>query len=184
MKHDLADKDLSGAAEAFRRLCASDRKVNDQPGSILTLAVWRAGQVLSGVPGVRAFVLRRLCQLADGLWVRGVIGAELPPQVVAGPSLCLAHAGRGVVLHPETRIGADVKIYHQVTVGVRDANGAPEIGDRAMLGAGSKILGPIVLGDGTQVGANAVLLTSTEPDSSYVGIPARRVAGGKGEAKW
>ena len=57
MKHDLADKDLSGAAEAFRRLCASDRKVNDQPGSILTLAVWRAGQVLSGVPGVRAFVL-------------------------------------------------------------------------------------------------------------------------------
>ncbi|WP_367379602.1 serine O-acetyltransferase [Arsenicicoccus sp. oral taxon 190] len=114
------------------------------------------------------------------MWVRGVIGAELPPQVVVGSGLCLAHAGRGVILHPETRIGAGVKIYHQVTVGVRDPHGAPNIGDRAMLGAGSKILGPIVVGDDTQVGANAVLLTSTEPGSTYVGIPARRVGGGQG----
>jgi serine O-acetyltransferase len=106
-----------------------DFECNEFIDARTTLAIWRAGQLLHRRPGVLPFLLRRVFRMADRLWTRGYIGAELPFQVTAGPGIRLPHAGRGVILHPTVRIGSDATVYHQVTVGVRDVPaGATAVG--------------------------------------------------------
>lgn len=138
----------------------------------ITLMIWRAGQVLWRRPGVLPFLLRRAFRLADRLWTRGYIGAELPFQVPAGPGLFMPHSARGVIIHPTVRIGDGVTIYHQVTIGVRDERPAGVVGDRVFLGAGAKILGPVTIGAGAQVGANAVVVRDVPAGATAVGVPA------------
>lgn len=141
----------------------------------ITLAVWRLGQLGHGRPGPRGFLLRRVHDVLDQIWTRGVIGAELPRSVPAGPGLKLPHSGRGVVVHPTSRFGAGVTLYHQVTIGVRGAGSPPVIGDDVYLGCGARILGPIMLGKGCAIGANAVVLKDVPAGEVWVGVPARPV---------
>jgi serine O-acetyltransferase len=137
-----------------------------------TLMIWRAGQTTFGRPGLAAFLLRRVLRMADRVWTRGYIGAELPFQVPAGPALRLPHAGRGVVLHPTARLGAGVTLYHQVTIGVKDDRPAATVGDGVEIGAGAKILGPVTIGDDARIGANAVVVKDVPAGATAVGIPA------------
>lgn len=137
-----------------------------------TLMIWRAGQLAFGRPGVAAFLLRRVLRMADRIWTRGYIGAELPFQVPAGPGLRLPHAGRGVVLHPTVRLGAGVTLYHQVTIGVKDERPAGTVGNGVEIGAGAKILGPVTIGDDARIGANAVVVKDVPAGATAVGIPA------------
>jgi serine O-acetyltransferase len=139
----------------------------------LTLAVWRLGQAAHGRHGIPFFLLRRLHGVLDFVWVRSMIGAELPRSVPAGPGLRLPHAGRGVILHSSTRLGARVTLYHQVTVGVRGKDPAATIEDDVYIGAGAKVVGQITLGAGCQIGANAVVLKDVPPGRTAVGVPAR-----------
>ncbi len=160
-----------------RELLAADYARSPYPYQRLTLAIWRAGQCLRYAKGPGAFIVRRLVLLADLVWTQGVIGAELPHEVWAGPGVKLEHAGRGVIMHPSVSIGKNLTLYHQVTIGVRDGRPAATLGDRVFLGAGAKVLGPVQIADGTRVGANAVLLTDTEAEYTYAGVPARRIGG-------
>ncbi|GMA20275.1 serine O-acetyltransferase [Arsenicicoccus piscis] len=166
---------VSEALAEARALLRADFPRNPFPIQRVTLTIWRLGQCLNGRPGLAAFAARRVVQVADVIWTRGIIGAELPTQVVAGPGLQLAHGGRGVILHYTTRIGDRASIYHQVTIGVRDDRSAATLGDGVFIGAGAKILGPIHVADGTRVGANAVLTKDTEGHCTYTGVPAVRV---------
>lgn len=150
----------------------ADLEVNDFFDARMTLLIWRAGQSLKHRPGVLAFLARRVLRVADFLWTRGYIGADMPFEVTAGPRLSLQHAGRGVVLHPDVRLGSDVRIYHQVTLGVRDAGGPPVVGNGVFIGAGAKILGQVRVGDRSMIGANAVVVTDVPPDTTAVGVPA------------
>lgn len=106
-------------------------------------------------------------------------GLEIALDADIGPGLFFPHTV-GTVLGAK-RIGANAVIYHNVTVGAKvpdlrnEADLRPEIGDDAFLGAGCKILGPIVLGDRVTVGANAVVLSSFPADSFVVGIPGRSI---------
>jgi serine O-acetyltransferase len=110
----------------------------------------------------------------------------MPSTVKIGEGFYVAHGMQGCVIHSKTIIGDHVKIFHQVTIGRADAGAWDsetnfshvEIGDDVLLGAGAKILGgPGVtrVGNGTIVGANAVLLTSTGDNEIWAGVPARRV---------
>jgi serine O-acetyltransferase len=66
-------------------------------------------------------------------------------------------------------------MYQGVTLGGRSLEKVkrhPTIGDGVTIGAGAKILGPITIGAGSAVGANAVVVKSTPPDSIITGIPA------------
>lgn len=146
---------------------------NEFAGPRFTLAVWRFGQAVHGRPGPAGFALRRVHSVVDQVWTRGVIGAELPRSVAVGPGLRLPHCGRGVILHPDTRIGAGVTLYHQVTVGVRANSAPPVIGDDVYIGCGAKILGAVTVGRGGRIGANAVVLTDVGEDEAWVGVPAR-----------
>lgn len=174
---DSPDRSLGEARRQFAICLAEDRRRDTSPAALLTLVIWRAGQALYGKAGLTAFLLRRLVQVADSLWTRGVIGAELPKQVLAGPGVRLPHAGRGIIIHPTCRLGARVTLYHRVTLGVRTAPFVgPFLEDDVYVGTGACVLGDIRVRGGTSVGANAVLVRDTEPRSTWVGPPASQVA--------
>ncbi|MGN7190376.1 serine O-acetyltransferase [Curtobacterium sp. MCBA15_004] len=115
-----------------------------------------------------------------------VYGIEIPKSVEIGPGFRVMHRGFGIVLHPKTRIGANVTLYHGVTIGRGDV-WRPEcesalqgfvLEDGAIIGAGAKILcsdGILVIGEGAVVGANAVVTHSIPPGEIWAGAPAGKV---------
>jgi serine O-acetyltransferase len=115
-----------------------------------------------------------------------LLGAEIPRAVRVGRDFELAHGGFGVVIHSRSTIGDRVKIYPGVTLGRADiyrpaAQSKFEgitIESDAILCPGAKILckeGVLMVGRGTVVGANAVLLQSTGEWEIWAGSPAQRV---------
>jgi serine O-acetyltransferase len=115
-----------------------------------------------------------------------ILGAEIPRSVEIGEGFDLVHGGFGVVIHPKTKIGHNVKIYPGVTLGRADIHlpierskfEGIEIGDDVILSPGSKVLckeGILRVGAGTVLGANAVLLESTGEGEMWVGLPAKKV---------
>lgn len=115
-----------------------------------------------------------------------LLGAEIPRSVEIGAGFDLVHGGFGVVIHPKTKIGRNVKIYPGVTLGRADIHlpierskfKGIEIGDDVILSPGSKVLckeGILRVGTGTVLGANAVLLESTGEGEVWAGLPAKKV---------
>jgi serine O-acetyltransferase len=110
-------------------------------------------------------------------------GLEIPPEVEIGPDLILPHRGVGTIINPHTTIGARAMIYHNVTIGRRDSYrmgtiGHIYLGDDVVLCPGSVLLAGddgIRVGDGTVVGANAVLTTDTGCWEIWAGSPAVKV---------
>lgn len=116
------------------------------------------------------FPARALSQLTR--WLTGV---EIHPGAVIGRRFFIDH-GMGVVIGETAEIGDDVMLYHGVTLGgrTRDAGKRhPTLGDGVAVGAGAKILGPVVIGAGSAVGANAVVTSDAPEDSVLVGVPAK-----------
>lgn len=111
-------------------------------------------------------ILRRLIRL--------LYSTILPVEVEIGPGSRFGYGGLGVVIHPEARIGARCLIGQHVTIGGRSGQlGAPWLGDEVLVAPGAKILGPIVVGDGAIIGANAVVLHDVAPGQVVGGVPAR-----------
>ena len=106
--------------------------------------------------------------------VQAATGTELPCEATIGRRLRIDHS-QGIVISGDACLGDDVILRNGVTIGLRHTGvrGSPVIGDRADIGAGAKILGPIVLGDDVGVGANAVVLKDVPSNCIAVGIPAR-----------
>ena len=114
------------------------------------------------------FPARALSQLTR--WLTGV---EIHPGAVIGRRFFIDH-GMGVVIGETAEVGDDVMLYHGVTLGgrTRDAGKRhPTLGDGVAVGAGAKILGPVVIGAGSAVGANAVVTRDAPEDSVLVGVP-------------
>ena len=88
-----------------------------------------------------------------------------------GPDFVLIHS-TGVVINSAVRGGRGVHIEHQVTIGA-ERRQIPVLGNDVFIGAGAKIIGGIVVGDGARIGANAVVLQDVPPGASAVGVPAR-----------
>ncbi len=108
---------------------------------------------------------------------RSVYGIELPFTVELGRRVVIEHQGT-IVIHGECKIGDDCIIRQGVTLGVKGVdylNDVPVLGNRVDLGAGSKILGKITLGDDVVVGANAVVTKDVPSNVTVAGIPARPV---------
>src|SRR5881628_1131941 len=100
--------------------------------------------------------------------------ASIPMSVEIGAGTVFAHGGMGVVLHQRCRIGKNVVISHQVTLGGRSGlTDVPVIEDGCYIGTGAKVLGPIVVGTGSGIGANAVVIHDVPPRSVVAGVPAR-----------
>ncbi len=137
-------------------------------------------------PGVHAVWAHRV---SHRLWTRGkkfparaisqaarfATNVEIHPAATLGPRLFIDH-GAGVVVGETATVGADVTLYHGVTLGGRSLGTErrhPTVGDRVIVGAGAKVLGPIEVGDDSRIGANAVVAKSVPPDSVVVGVPGQ-----------
>jgi serine O-acetyltransferase len=108
---------------------------------------------------------------------RSLTGIEIHPGATIGPGFFIDH-GMGVVIGETAEVGADVTIYHGVTLGGTSlAHGKrhPTLGDRVVVGAGAKLLGAIEIGDDCRIGANSVVVRSVPPNSVVVGVPGRPV---------
>ena len=84
----------------------------------------------------------------------------------------------GVVIGETSTIGDDCTIYQGATLGGTGKDSGkrhPDLGNNVMVGAGAKILGPIVIGDNVKIGANAVVLNDVPNDKTIVGVPGRNV---------
>ncbi len=139
-------------------------------------------------PGVHAVWGHRL---SSRLWRRGwklparllgsavgrVTGVDIHPAAALGSGVFIDHA-YGVVIGETAEVGADVTIYHGVTLGgvsLERGKRHPTIGDRVTIGAGAKILGPITVGHDSRIGANAVVVKPVPPNSVVVGVPGQVV---------
>ena len=109
-----------------------------------------------------------------------LFGIEVPPRIPIGPGFVLMHT-QGTVLGAAT-IGANVTLYHQVTLGAVEMDFAytptlrPIVGDGVIIGVGAKVLGGLTLGHGSVVGANAVVLRNVPPGYVAIGVPAKNLS--------
>jgi serine O-acetyltransferase len=116
-----------------------------------------------------------------GRWIsqiaRNLTGVEIHPGATIGPGFFIDH-GMGVVIGETAEVGADVTLYHGVTLGgtsLEKGKRHPTIGERVVVGAGAKVLGAITVGDDSRIGANAVVVKSVPANSVVVGVPGQIV---------
>lgn len=102
---------------------------------------------------------------------RWMTGIEIHPGAKIGRRLVIDH-GMGVVVGETSEIGDDCVIFHGVTLGGTKFDPVkrhPTVMNKVLIGTGAKVLGPITLGEGSRVGANAVVTKSVEPGQVVVG---------------
>jgi serine O-acetyltransferase len=145
-------------------------------------------EVVLCYPGFHALLIHRL---SHWLWRHGwqVTGRfvshvgrmlttiEIHPGAAIGRRVFIDH-GAGAVIGETAEIGDDVTLYHGVTLGgtsLEKGKRHPTVRNGAVIGSGAQVLGPIVVGEGARVGANAVVLKDVPPGVTMVGIPARQV---------
>lgn len=119
---------------------------------------------------------RRLAAEALTYLARLLTGVEIHPAADLGRRVVIDH-GRGVVIGATAEVGDDVLIYHGVTLGSRRPTTGkrhPTVGDDVLLGTGATVLGPVEIGDGCRVGADALVLESQPPGTTVVGRPPSR----------
>ena len=153
-------------------------------------------EVLTCYPGFHALTLHRA---SHRLWTwklrwlarwlshlgRFLTGIEVHPGATIGRRVFIDH-GMGVVIGETAEIGDDTTLYHGVTLGGTTWNKGkrhPTLGKGVVVGAGAKILGPIVVGDYGKVGSNAVVVKDVPPGATAVGIPARIIMGELDQAR-
>jgi len=130
-------------------------------------------------------------RIAHKLWVSGrrelalylqgriatVYGVDFHPAARIGEGILIDHA-TGVVVGETAVIGNDVSMLHGVTLGGTGKDTGdrhPKVGNGVLLGAGAKILGNILIGEGSKVGAGSVVLADVPAHVTVVGVPARIV---------
>ena len=100
----------------------------------------------------------------------------IPYQATIGKRTRFAYGGIGVVIHKRAVIGQNTVIGTNVTVGGRSNHyEVPAIGNNVYISTGAKVLGPIIVGDNSIIGANAVLISNVEENSVYAGVPAKKI---------
>ena len=154
-------------------------------------------EVVLCYPGFHALLFHRM---AHGAWRRGwlLLGRlishigrmlteiEIHPGATIGRRFFIDH-GSGAVIGETSEVGDDVTLYHGVTLGgtsLEKGKRHPTLEDGVIVGSGAQILGPVTVGAGARIGANAVVLKDVAPGVTMVGIPARQVLPrGRGDAR-
>lgn len=145
-------------------------------------------EVATCYPGFHALLAHRL---SHGLWTHGfkwlarwvahwarwLTGIEIHPGARIGRRFFIDH-GMGVVIGETAEIGDDCTVYHGVTLGGTTWNKGkrhPTLKNGVVIGAGAKVLGPIIIGTQAKIGSNAVVVKDVPDQATAIGIPARIV---------
>ena len=145
-------------------------------------------EIITTYPGVHAIIVHHLTHWLwhlNAKWLarflaalaRWFTGVEIHPGAKIGRRFFIDH-GMGVVIGETAEIGDDCTLYHGVTLGGTSWNKGkrhPTLGNQVVIGAGAKILGPIMIGDGGRVGSNAVVVKDVAPGATVVGVPGKVV---------
>ncbi|HTF13448.1 MAG TPA: serine O-acetyltransferase [Burkholderiales bacterium] len=143
-------------------------------------------EVITCYPGFHALLVHRVAHWFWRMkmrWLgrfvshvsRFLTGIEIHPGAKIGRRVFIDH-GMGVVIGETAELGDECTLYHGVTLGGTTWNKGkrhPTLGRGVVVGAGAKLLGPIVVGDGARVGSNAVVVKNVPRGATAVGIPAR-----------
>jgi serine O-acetyltransferase len=143
-------------------------------------------EVITCYPGFHALLVHRVAHWFWRMkmrWLgrfvshvsRFLTGIEIHPGAKIGRRVFIDH-GMGVVIGETAELGDECTLYHGVTLGGTTWNKGkrhPTLGRGVVVGAGAKLLGPIVVGDGARVGSNAVVVKDVPRGATAVGIPAR-----------
>jgi serine O-acetyltransferase len=169
------------AAELKRDVAAAHSRdpASAGVGSVEILLTWPGVQALLAHRVAHVLQLKRVPVLPRVIATvaRAVTGIEIHPAARIGPGLFIDH-GMGVVIGETAEVGADVTIYQGVTLGGTGfATGKrhPTVEDNVTIGSGAKLLGPIVVGHGSKIGANTVVIHDVPPNSTVVGNPGHPV---------
>lgn len=141
--------------------------------SIMEIAILYPGpkailfhRIAHGFYGLKLFFLARLFAEIS----RWMTGIEIHPGAQLGARLVIDH-GIGVVIGETAVIGDDCIIFHGVTLGgmrFDPIKRHPTVGNKVLIGTGAKILGPITIGEGAKIGANAVVTKDVPPGAMAV----------------
>ena len=145
-------------------------------------------EVILCYPGFHALCLHRMAHffwkrrfllVARWLshWNRFITGIEIHPGAQIDEGLFIDH-GMGVVIGETTEIGKNCTIYQGVTLGgvsLKKEKRHPSLEDNVVVGVGARVLGPHVIGAGSQIGASSVVISDVPPNCTVVGVPARIV---------
>jgi serine O-acetyltransferase len=151
-------------------------------------------EVLMCYPGLHAIWMHRI---AHYLWQRKwwfsarllshisrfLTGIEIHPGAKIGRRFFIDH-GSGVVVGETTEIGNDVHLYQGVVLGgvtLQKKKRHPTVGNNVMIGSGTIVLGPVVIGDGARIGAASLVIHDVPPNAVAVGVPARLGLGFSGK---
>ena len=151
-------------------------------------------EILLCYPGLHAIIFHRTSSIFWKLNLkliarvlsnisRFLTGIEIHPGVEIGKNLFIDH-GMGIVIGETTIIGNNVSIYQGVTLGGTKWSKKkkhPTISDNVVIGAGAKVLGPILVGKNSKIGANSVVTRNVPSNTIVVGIPARVVDNPSGD---
>lgn len=146
-------------------------------------------EVITTYPGFHAILLHRFnhCLWRNNLkflsrffayFSRWLTGIEIHPGAVIGKRFFIDH-GMGIVVGETAIIGDDCTLYQGVTLGGtswQKGKRHPTLGNRVVVGAGAKILGPIDIGYNARIGSNAVVIRDVPEAATIVGIPGRVVS--------
>lgn len=135
-------------------------------------AIW-AHRVAHALYNKRLFFIARVISQLS----RFLTGIEIHPGAKIGSRFFIDH-GMGVVIGETCEIGNNVTVFQGVTLGgtgKEKGKRHPTIMDNALIATGAKVLGSIVIGENTKIGAGSVVLKDVPANSTVVGIPGRVV---------
>ncbi len=145
-------------------------------------------EILTAYPGIHAIIFHRLSHKLWNLgmkWLARILsnvarlftGIEIHPGAVIGRRFFIDH-GMGVVIGETAVIGDDCTLYHGVTLGGTSwekGKRHPTLSNNVVVGAGAKVLGPILIGEGARIGSNAVVVKDVPPGATVVGVPGKLI---------
>ncbi len=170
----------SGIAEAARAdieaVCSRDPAVNARHIPLLylkgfhSLQAYRIGHWLweHGHQGLARYLQSRVSE---------VFGVDIHPGARIGRGILIDHA-TSVVIGETAVVEDEVSMLHEVTLGGTGKQAGdrhPKVRRGVLIGAGTKILGNIEIGEGAKIGAGSLVLTDVPPHTTAVGVPAQIV---------
>jgi serine O-acetyltransferase len=174
--HDATKAELPGLWDLIREDFNANERDWTKPGfralAVYRFGIWRMGIGSKIFRAPMSFIYRSMFR-----YVRNHYGIELPYTAAVGRRVVIEHQG-DIVVHGHSVIGDGCILRQGVTLGNKNLDApldAPILGKNVNIGAGAKILGKVTIGDGAQIGANAVVIRPIPAGAVAVGNPARLI---------